>query len=317
MEPQDRAGRRPVVAAYSPAIGAREPVEFGIAAAGLTGAPLTVLAVHQGGPTLHHHIVEVDDAVGEVKRALESLRDDLRQRGVDARIMVVNENTVARGLERGLDELGPGLVVVGSSRRGVLRRVLRGDTGEHVIHAARCPVAVVPNGYERPAGGVRTVGAAFAPTPEGDEALRGAAVLARAGGARLRAIMVVDPHIEEQSPGLMAKEHHDTDARETVAAREEMGAEARLREAIAAQAGDLDVDVDVLANDPADGLIAASEFLDLLVMGSRARAPRRSLVLGSVSRKVTERAHCPVVVLPRGATEATEQLLSTVHAPGA
>jgi len=52
-------------------------------------------------------------------------------------------------------------------------------------------------------------------------------------------------------------------------------------------------------------------------MGSRARAPRRALILGSVSRKVTERAHCPVVVLPRGATDATEQLISSVHAPGA
>jgi nucleotide-binding universal stress UspA family protein len=275
-----------------------------------------VVAVHQGGPTLHRHIVDVDDAVGEARPVLESLRQDLEERGVDARIVVANEDTVARGLERALDELEPGLVVIGSSRRGVLRRVLRGDTAEHVIHRARCPVAVVPNGYERPEGGMRTIGVAFAPTPEGNEALHGAAVLARAGGARLRAIMVVDAHIEEQSPGLMAKEHHDADAREAVTARHEMGAEAQLRQAIAAAAGDLDVDVDVLATDPADGLIAASEFVDLLVMGSRARAPRRSLVLGSVSRKVTERAHCPVVVLPRGATDATEQLISSVHAPG-
>jgi nucleotide-binding universal stress UspA family protein len=318
MEPQDRAGRRPVVAAYSAAIDAREPVEFAVAASRLTGAPLTVVAVHQGGPTLNRFIGEVDDTVGEARPALESLRQDLQQRGVDVQIVVVNEDTVARGLERALLELKPGLVAVGSSaRRGVLRRVLRGETAEHVIHAARCPVAVVPHGYQPPEAGLRTIGAAFARTLEGNEALHAAAVLARAGGARVRAIMVVDPHIEEQSPGLMAKEHHDLDARETATAREEMGAEAQLREAIAAVAGDLEVDVDVLANDPADGLVAASEFVDLLVMGSRARAPRRALILGSVSRKVTERAHCPVVVLPRGAAEATELLLSSLHAPSA
>ena len=40
-------------------------------------------------------------------------------------------------------------------------------------------VTVVPENYDPPADGFQTIGAAFAPTPEGREALRVAAALAR------------------------------------------------------------------------------------------------------------------------------------------
>ena len=48
-----------------------------------------------------------------------------------------------------------------------------------------------------------------------------------------------------------------------------MGAEAALKAAVAEFAGDLETDIDVLAEDPADALINASRHVDLLVMGSR------------------------------------------------
>ena len=73
--------------------------------------------------------------------------------------------------------------------------------------------------------------------------------------------------------------------------------------------------MDVLAEDPADALIAASRHVDLLVMGSRARGPKRAVVLGSVSRRVAGGAVCPVLVLPRGAGEVTRRLADSVQAP--
>jgi hypothetical protein len=45
-------------------------------------------------------------------------------------------------------------------------------------------------------------------------------------------------------------------------------------------------------------------------MGSRAMGPRKAVVLGSVSRKVIDRAACPVVVIPRGASVKTGELLA-------
>jgi hypothetical protein len=52
---------------------------------------------------------------------------------------------------------------------------------------------------------------------------------------------------------------------------------------------------------PADELVDLSGRVDLIVLGSRAWGPVRRLMLGSVSARLTRAAHCPVLVLPRGA----------------
>jgi nucleotide-binding universal stress UspA family protein len=64
-------------------------------------------------------------------------------------------------------------------------------------------------------------------------------------------------------------------------------------------------------------LVKASEQLDLLVLGSRAYGPLRSVLLGSVSRRVTAGAHCPVIVVPRGVKASLEDILATAPAPTA
>ena len=70
--------------------------------------------------------------------------------------------------------------------------------------------------------------------------------------------------------------------------------------------------------DPAEELIAATEELDLLVLGSRRWGPVRRLALGSTSERVIHDAACPVLVPPRRTdAERTETLLATlaVRAP--
>jgi len=161
---------------------------------------------------------------------------------------------------------------------------------------------VVPCGHEEPAAGLGTVGAAFVPTASGRETLRMAADLARSAGARLTAVMVLSPkHAEDQSPGLMAAAHHDHDVQEDLAAMDRITAENALREALAESAADLDAETDVLFQPSADGLVAASARLDLLVMGSAHRGKPGTVALGSVARKVTAHAGCPVLVLPHEA----------------
>jgi nucleotide-binding universal stress UspA family protein len=310
METQDRHSRSPIVAAFSPDSAAREPLEFGHAASQVTGAPLVIVTVKSGGPIMHNMAGgDVPDA--DINRTIEHLKEGLKRRGLrDVEVRVFEDNTAARGLARALDEYNPELIVVGSTRRGNVGSVLLGTTAERVIHASSCPVAVVLNGYERPEAGVQLIGAAYSATPEGREALHAAATLARARGAKVRAILVIDKDHAHENAGLMAGQHHESAPEEAEAARGRLGAEEDLRAAIGELAAGVEVEVDVLVNEPAEGLIAASENVDMLIMGSRGLGPKRAVLLGSVSRKVVDRAACPVLVLPRGATEKSEALLA-------
>jgi nucleotide-binding universal stress UspA family protein len=306
----------PVIAAFAPSKSSREPIEFGIAASRVTGAPLIIAHVHRGGPLVSWFGGDVSDTVGDDASAVERLERDLERRGVNARVELIEERTIGGGLLKAIEQFKPQLMVLGSSTRGRVGTVLLGGTAERVIHDATCPVAVVPHGYERPEKGVQLIGAAFSQTPEGREALEAAAVMARRGGVRLRAITVLEGNMEQHG-GLMAEQHHDADPREVAETRKRMGAEAALRSAVGELAGDLDTDIDVLAQNPAEALMAASRHVDMLVMGSRARGPKRAVVLGSVSRAVVGGAACPVLVLPRGASEMTQQLAASVQAPSA
>ena len=307
----------PILVGYDPKSADTAPVDFAAAAARFTGAPLVVAAVFPGGSVLerlsggeHGHAGSADD-----DGALDELRSRLKVAGVEATFDVVRHTTPARGLAEAIERAQPVLLVLGSTHRGGVGRVLPGSTAERVMHGAPCGVVVVPHGHELHQDGVSTVGAAFAPTPEGREALRAAALLAHAAQARLRAVMVLDPkHAEEESPGLMADQHRDHDPAEDVAARHSIDAERTLRDAIAELAGRVETEPDILFQDPAEGIVAASRSLDLLVMGSRAYGPLRAVMLGGVSRQVTAKASCPVLVLPRGAEDQLDALLSAAEA---
>jgi nucleotide-binding universal stress UspA family protein len=307
------ARQAPILAAFSPRSAGREPVEFGIAASRITGAPLTILAIRQGGPLVRRLAGDIDDDGPAIKH----LRLDLQRRHVAAEVVLRDARTVGGGLTAALEELAPQMIALGSTHRGAAGSALLGTNVERVIHSARCPVAVVPQGYRRPEEGVRVIGAAFVPTPEGREALQSAAALARSGSAKLRALAVLDPRLaDEQGHGMLSEQHHDVDPDQAAEARRGMAEQLGLKQALAEMAHGVDAEVDILYNDPADGLVAASRHVDLLVMGSRAHGPRRATILGSVSRKVAEQAACPVLILPRGASETTAALISHAEALG-
>jgi len=57
------------------------------------------------------------------------------------------------------------------------------------------------------------------------------------------------------------------------------------------------VTVNVVTGDPAEELIKKSRDADMVVVGSRGSGGFTSLLMGSVSSKVTHHAACPVVVV--------------------
>jgi nucleotide-binding universal stress UspA family protein len=277
----------PILVAYSPKAGDRGPINFAEAAARATGAPLVVVAAGAGG----------DDAAGRLRSEL-GLADDVDVRPVDG--------SPARAITEVIEELRPGLVVVGSTHRGGIGRVMASSTAEKVIHGCAAPVAVVPHQHEMPSGGVRLIAAGFEATDEGRTALRVAAALARATGARLLATMVLDPkHAEDQAPGLLARTTHDQSLSENRHTRDRLVSQDALEAAIAELATGVETEPDVLYQEPLEGLQAASQRADLLVVGPRAYGPMHSVMLGGVSRKLIASAACPVLVLPRGMEELT------------
>ena len=74
---------------------------------------------------------------------------------------------------------------------------------------------------------------------------------------------------------------------------------------VAAEIGERppEVTVNVVTGDPAEELIKASQGADMLVVGSRGNGGFATLLMGSVSSKVTHHADCPVVVI-RGSRHA-------------
>jgi nucleotide-binding universal stress UspA family protein len=308
MDSPDPQTSAPIIATFAPGHASHEPIDFGLAASRLTGAPLVIVAVEHGVAVMNDVVFAHDEAIAE-------LRETLRHRGIrDPDIRAFDDSSPSRRLTRAIHELESRLIVLGTTRRGATVSTLLGTIAERVIHEGACPVAIVPPGYQRPEGGVQVIGAAYAPTDEGREALQVALALSRARGTRVRAITVLDPkHAAEQSHGLMAEQQREVSPTEAKAGRRRLSAEDDLAEAVAELGRGVEVEFDVLTDDPADGLIAASRHVDMLVMGPRALGPKRAVVLGSVSRKVVAGAACPVLVLPRGTERQSEALLADVE----
>jgi nucleotide-binding universal stress UspA family protein len=299
---------RPILVGYDPAAGDRAPVEFGIAAAEFTGAPLIVGAVSASaaafGPAGEGAVEE--QLADTPKESLDHLEKELRRQRAGVECRVLPGTSAARALHEAAEEFGAGLLVLGSTDRGAIGRVLPGSTGERLMHGAPCPVAVVPRSWER-GGGLKTIGVAYVDTPEGRRALDDAIALARRSGAKLRVLHAAKPR---GLSGTFGGGDATTPATtyEELASAVRVRAERAVEEATAGQTG-VDVEPDVSVGDPADFLIAASEQVDLLVCGSRGYGPARAVLLGGVSRRVATEAQCPVIVLARGAETGLEALV--------
>jgi len=305
---------KPIIVGYDPMTSDRAPINFGLAAARFTGAPLIVASASAagGGPDL---LQQDEDLVVDASDALEEARRELEPEGIAVECRELLANTsAARALHETSEAEDAGLLVVGSTRRGTVGRVIPGSTAERLMHGAPCPIAIVPPGWEAGAG-LNTIGVAYVDTDEGREALRGAHALALRAGATLRALTAVKAGLamygktEARTAERRGKDFDEVEGELRVRA------ESALRRATEALDGDVEVETDAFVEDPADVLVRVSENLDLLICGSRGYGPLRAVLLGGVSRRLTAEAQCPVIVLPRGVEASLEALMEA--SPGA
>jgi len=299
----------PILVGYDPRKADRAPVRFGAAAARFTGAQLivgSVFADQKAADRLADGQVD-QELAGDAEEPLAQLARELRADGVRAEYRPLAGHSAPATLHRVAEELGAGLLVVGSTDRGELGRVVPGSTAERLLHGAPCPIAVVPHQWQS-GGGLRSLGIAYRDTPEGREALDEGLALAQRAGASVRVISAVKPRtFGREAGGRPGQEQTTFDAagREMDAVSEQILNVARRR------APELNVEPDVSAQDAAEFVIAASHSVDLLICGSRGYGPKRAVLLGGVSRKVITAAHCPVIVLPRGVSDGLRRLLES------
>lgn len=228
------------------------------------------------------------------------LHDVARDTGVEGPLRAIPDVSPARALQAAAQELNADLIVVGSSHHGPIGRLLSGSVARGTLSGAPCPVAVAPRGYL--VTGLEVVGAGFDDTAEGWIALRVAADVARAAGARLRVVYAVAPPLEVVAPMYpMTYGAHEWDAygeREIATARE------TVERAAAELATDLVVSGEVALGRARKELTALSTEVDVLVVGSRGWGPAQRVLLGGTSHHLVHHAACPVLVVPRGFEEA-------------
>jgi nucleotide-binding universal stress UspA family protein len=264
---------------------------------GRDAVALAQLLVAAGGElTLAHVVPDDPDAHGgaraacgapEAQRA-EALLETVREEtGVEAHLCRRASASVARGLH---------LVAVGSSRRGLLGRVLVGDDTRAALNGAPCSIGVAPRNYSQQPRAIREIGVGYDGSPESAHALSVARMLAGASGARLSALEAVSlPSGAFLGPGAVDNTPRRLldDARARIAA---LG----------------DVEPRAAYGQPAEELALYSASLDLLVVGSRGYGPIGRLIHGSTSQQLAHSARCPLLVLTRTAHASTTDGLSNV-----
>lgn len=281
---------RTILIAVDAGVRTLDAVRLGELLARVTGLPAALA-------TAFPHVPLGGEAEAELR---EEARQTLLELGgtlegvnvVDAR--VVEGHSPARALHDLSEEEHAALVVIGSTHRGGIGRIVPGTVAERLLSGAACPVAVAPAGYaeaERPPE-LHLVGVAFDGSDESRLALEGAAALARAAGARLRVITVYQRIAfgALASPGGVSLE--------SVNERLERDLSTQLDEAVAGL-GD-GVEGVFVTGDAAEVLAGQSEELDLLVAGSRGYGPIGAVLLGGTTHRLLAAAACPLIVVPRG-----------------
>ena len=228
----------------------------------------------------------------EAHETLAGLAAEMGLAGAEAE--VIAGNFAARELQHITERADTGLIVVGSTTRGPVGRLLVGGVGERLLSGAAAPVAIAPRGYsDDPPSRLARIGVGVDGSDEAQRALQAAEALARNAGAELHVITA----FERLAFGGVA-----TGALPGASANEAMRAELRAvhDEAIASARHGIDVHGRFAEGSADDVLREESSDLDLLVLGSRGYGPVGAVLMGSATTALARTATCPILVTPRG-----------------
>lgn len=236
------------------------------------------MAEEEARKDLERHVGRVKDFGGEVAGA------HARVGRADAEIVHLAE------------EIGAGLIVVGSRGLGPLRRALLGSVSGSVIRHAHGAVLVVRGDSRERDYLPGRVLLAYDGSAEAEEAARAAVEVASATGSELHLVYALQTAAHMPYPHPLAAERS-----ETLVERSRHEARAfvdGVAERMRSEGAEI-ADAHLVFGKADDEIVRLSEELDagLIVMGSRGLGGMRRALMGSVSDSVVRHAHCPVMVV--------------------
>ena len=211
------------------------------------------------------------------------------------------------------EEIGAGLIVMGSRGLGGIRRALMGSVSSAVVRHAHCPVMVVR-------GEAVVFPTKILLATDGSEdselAARAAADLAKSSGSELHVVYVQPMPARHSRPMRFA-----VDLPPKVVESVEEEARTKLEKLVQKMREESSEVTQAHAREglPAAEIVTLAEEVGagLIVMGSRGLGGVRRALMGSVSDSVVRHAQCPVLVVRPEKARATEQeagLLMTIRA---
>jgi nucleotide-binding universal stress UspA family protein len=196
-------------------------------------------------------------------------------------------------LQRAARERDAGLLVLGSSHRGAVGRVLIGSVTEQTLHGAPCVVAVAPVGFHTrgtPARLQRVAVGYDVREPMPGALVAGIGLCEETGASLQLAAVADDAAIPDPTRATMPYA-------EVVEARIQ-AAEQAVALALGSVPKGVSANGEVRDGEAAEQLLEVTENADLLVLGSHGRGLISRLVMGSTSDAVVRSAACPVLVVP-------------------
>ncbi|KAA9393270.1 universal stress protein [Kocuria coralli] len=281
-----------ILVGYDGSAFAEQALDWAINEAKASDARMTVV-VSTGRP------VVADAAItGPFLEKIEEEAEETAKAGVQKALDagVKAEGVLERGDVAGVlvhDSSSNSLIVLGKRGLHGIRGRLGSVSAATAAHA-KCPVIVLPDGWEPQEGDFsgRVVLAVDKLGPKSPAVKHAARYAARHG--KSLSIVTVIPTITSLPSGSAELDKAIADqltepARTLCHEVEKVALE---------QAEGLDTSVHVLSGRPADALVEASGSADLVVLGTRGHGGFRGLLVGSVSQAVLVDAACPVMVVP-------------------
>ncbi len=248
-----------------------------------------------GGRQLVAHVVPPPPlGRGMTEYAIEARRDgrELLARAADkcgdsAQTRLLETWPVDLALNQLADDYEAPMIVLASSHRGAVGRIVPGGVASRLLAHATCPIAVAPVGYASNARPIVRLGVAYDGTRESDLALELAADSATRLGVPLRLYHAMHPVSRDPASDALRE-----NMRQIAQGIVDAGVN-RLPAEVEATSSVVEGDAAVVAE------AAREDSIDLLYIGSRGYGPLREATFGGFVGALLPAAGCSLVIVPR------------------